>query len=55
MHCYGAGAFTVKMWLAAGLDPRTLANSYLIEYCNNHDYFGFTGAWGHVSSLNRDG
>lgn len=40
MHCYGDTAFTVKQWLQEGLDPRTLANSYLIEYCNNMPFFG---------------
>ena len=30
MHCYGNSAFTVLGWLAEGLDPATLANSYLI-------------------------
>lgn len=30
MHCYGDSAFTVLGWLAEGLDPATLANSYLI-------------------------
>ena len=37
------GAFTTRPWVAAGLDPRTLANSYLAEYCNNKDIFGTTG------------
>eukprot|EP00039_Didymoeca_costata_P015960 m.278632 g.278632 ORF g.278632 m.278632 type:complete len:599 (+) comp16316_c1_seq7:78-1874(+) len=42
MHCYGDSVFTVKTWLQQGLDPRTLANSYLVEYCNNMDKFGYT-------------
>jgi len=44
MHCYGDGAFSTLFWTTASppLDPRTLANSYLIEYCNNADFFGFT-------------
>ena len=35
MHCYGDSVFTLKPWLEAGLDPTTLANSYLVEcaYC----------------------
>jgi len=55
MHCYGNSVFTIKPWIAAGKDPRTLANSYLIEYCNNEDYFGYTGgvpkAGGFLSQL----
>ena len=43
MHCYGDSVFTVKSWLREGKDPRTLANSYLVEYCNNMDVFGHTG------------
>ncbi len=37
MHCYGDGAFSTLFWTAASppLDPRVLANSYLVEYCNN--------------------
>ena len=31
MHCYGTNTFTVKPWVAAGLDPTTLANSFLVE------------------------
>jgi len=42
MHCYGNTAFTVLEWVAAGLNPAALANSWLIEYCNNEDFFGFT-------------
>ena len=46
MHCVPAQAFTVRPWVAAGLDPTTLANSYLIEYCNNANNFGHTaGLW----------
>jgi hypothetical protein len=44
MHCYGNGAFSTLFWTTADppLDPRTLANSYLVEYCNNVDDFGYT-------------
>jgi alpha-galactosidase len=42
MHCYGTNTFTVKPWLAEGRDPTTLANSFLVEYCNNLDFFGYT-------------
>ena len=44
MHCYGDGAFSTLFWTTATppLDPRTLANSFLIEYCNGADFFGFT-------------
>lgn len=44
MHCYGDGAFSTLFWTSASppLDPRTLANSYLVEYCNNEDFFGYT-------------
>jgi len=41
MHCHDGAAFTIKQWLQQGLDPSTLANSYLIEYCNNKDFFGW--------------
>ena len=41
MHCYGDNVFTVIPWVRAGLDPTTLANSYLVELCNNEDFFGF--------------
>ena len=44
--CSRYGAFTVKPWVYAGLDPRTLANSYLAEYCNNKVEFGVTGRQG---------
>ena len=32
MHCYGDGAFSTLFWTTASppLDPRTLANSYLV-------------------------
>ena len=30
-------------WVAAGKNPIALANSFLVEYCNNYDNFGFTG------------
>jgi len=43
MHCYGNTVFTIKPWVTEGKDPRELANSYLIEYCNNLDFFGYTG------------
>lgn len=39
----GDTVFTVKPWVAEGKDPRELANSFLIEYCNNIDIFGYTG------------
>jgi hypothetical protein len=44
MHCYGDAAFSTLFWTTASppLDPRGLANSYLVEYCNNEDYFGYT-------------
>lgn len=42
MHCYGDNVFTVVPWYQSGLDPTTLANSYLVEYCNNMDFFGYT-------------
>ena len=42
MHCYGDNVFTVLGWLEEGLNPSTLANSYLVEYCNNMDTFGYT-------------
>ena len=57
MHCYGDGAFSTLFWTSADppLDPRTLANSYLVEYCNNHDEFGYTDgfpkAGGFLSNL----
>ena len=44
MHCYGdGGVFTLIPWVAAGLTPSNLANSFLVEYCNNVDSFGYTG------------
>lgn len=58
MHCYGSGAFSTLFWTTANppLDPRTLANSYLVEYCNNMDMFGDTdgypnGPGGFLSNL----
>ena len=47
MHCYGDNAFTTLEWVTADppLDPRTLANAYLVEYCNNMDVFGYTDGW----------
>ena len=58
MHCYGDAAFSTLFWLLADppLDPRNLANSYLIEYCNNEDKFGGTdgvpgGPGGFLSNL----
>ena len=41
--CYPGQAFTIFPWLSQGNDPRTLANAYLIEYCNNYDTFGISG------------
>ena len=50
MHCikpnvHGgfSGAFTVRPWSAEGRNPGDIANSYLVEYCNNADTFGKTG------------
>ena len=34
---YGESAFTTKPWVAEGKDVTSLANSYLVEYCNNKD------------------
>eukprot|EP00047_Mylnosiga_fluctuans_P024467 m.161442 g.161442 ORF g.161442 m.161442 type:complete len:564 (-) comp9865_c0_seq8:47-1738(-) len=43
-YCVGnMNAYTTMTWVASGLDPRTLANSYLVEYCNNLDVFGISG------------
>ena len=50
MHCVGPldhpprdwAAFTVRPWQRMGKDVSTIANSFLIEYCNNHPVFGFT-------------
>lgn len=50
MHCPYL-PFTIRPWLREGLDPATLANSYLIEYCNNFDWFGFTGAFDRTAPL----
>ena len=36
------GAFTVRPWIHAGKDVPSLANSYLIEYCNNNPTWGYT-------------
>lgn len=48
MHCYGPdNVFTVIPWVQQGLDPTTLANSYLVEYCNNEDTFGYTAGIPH--------
>ena len=33
----GESAFTTKPWVAEGKDVTSLANSYLVEYCNNKD------------------
>ena len=43
MHCITpnpkgggfSGAFTVRPWAAEGREPGDVANSYLVEYCNN--------------------
>ena len=52
MHCVPGKAFTVRPWVRQGLDPTQLANSYLIEYCNNEDQFGRTaGRGGFLSQL----
>jgi alpha-galactosidase len=45
MHCYGPNVFTLFPWLQQGLDPTTLANSYLVEYCNNEPSFGSTAGF----------
>ena len=42
MHCYGDNVFTTIPWVEAGLDVPGLANSALVEYCNNEDNFGYT-------------
>ena len=43
MRCYGEGEGLFSPFLfGAHRDPRTLANSMLVEYCNNQDRFGFT-------------
>ena len=55
MHCYGDNVFTTIPWVASGLDVVGLANSALVEYCNNEDVFGSTaalsGAGGMLSQL----
>eukprot|EP00929_Paragymnodinium_shiwhaense_P060756 TRINITY_DN30326_c0_g1_i2.p1 TRINITY_DN30326_c0_g1~~TRINITY_DN30326_c0_g1_i2.p1 ORF type:complete len:634 (-),score=99.44 TRINITY_DN30326_c0_g1_i2:327-2171(-) len=45
MWCPGyGGLFSVKDWVQLGLDPATLANAYLVEFCNNLDNFGYTNS-----------
>lgn len=46
MHCSSGHAFTTLPWVEEGRDPTKLANSYLVEYCNNKDFFGSTGGEG---------
>ena len=41
MECF-QGAFTPLPWRRQGLHPRDLANSWLVEYCNNGPRFGRT-------------
>eukprot|EP01052_Picozoa_sp_SAG31_P004238 SAG31_NODE_174_length_21353_cov_23.387974_8_plen_293_part_00 len=46
------GAFTVRPWVSQGKDVLALANSYLVEYCNNQPFFGTTaGRGGFLSQL----
>ena len=46
------GAFTPRPWIRMGRDVTQLANSYLVEYCNNAPVFGSTGhAEGFLSQL----
>ena len=46
------GAFTPRPWVRRGWDVTQLANSYLVEYCNNVPQFGRTGhASGFLSQL----
>ena len=43
MRCYGEGEGLFSPFLfGPHRDPTTLANSMLVEYCNNQDRFGFT-------------
>jgi len=55
MHCYGDNVFTTIPWFQSGLDIPSLANSALVEYCNNEDFFGSTagvnGPGGFLSNL----
>lgn len=39
------GAFSVRPWVQRGKDVPALANSFLIEYCNNEPWFGFTNGY----------
>ena len=41
MQCF-SGAFTPLPWRRQGLHPTNLANSWLVEYCNNGPRFGTT-------------
>lgn len=41
MECF-QGAFTPLPWRRQGLHPADLANSWLVEYCNNGPRFGST-------------
>ena len=41
MQCF-SGAFTPLPWRRQGLHPADLANSWLVEYCNNGPRFGST-------------
>lgn len=50
MHCPYL-PFTVKPWVLEGKNPQTLANAFLIEYCNNFDWWGFTGAFDPAAPL----
>ena len=45
MQCFH-GAFTPLPWRRQGLHPADLANSWLVEYCNNGPRFGSTLASG---------
>jgi len=38
------GAFTPRPWVREGRDVSALANSYLVEYCNNVPVWGSTNA-----------
>ncbi len=39
------GAFTVRPWVQRGKDVPALANSFLIEYCNNEPTWGYTNGY----------
>ena len=49
--CGRKSSYNVLEWASAGLDPKEVCNSYLIEWANNNNYFNKKNCSGWLNNL----